>query len=418
MMDAPPPPHTWRFPRSPWLRGAGLVVGKVAEFATAWCGARIHWELRAILKHVDFSRSDGAVFKRISNSWRTCTKFLAAADILPQLRLPSTSRKFAYDFEVHFNPWAEHTVGTEALLHILDFSSRSSKDGATRQSASSFLSSLLRIGLVGDFEFELSAPFEGEEGGERAKVLLIVDDGKVSLNQLLDQANTIVALRPLRRRKSYILRASVGGTMSVEDLLTWLGSEPLQWLRRELISGLALAIEGTIISKGFSSDLVVSGYSVPKRKRSDPLLGDAMAFGKVGDAKVKGRDLMKVTKATTDSSITALPEDQVMRRYFLACRRFFSEVGSLSCAMDGVRVGKVSYLLATVVGRSSQGIAKAALMPPQAPRGSGVPGASASHHPVHREICRIGIAETKPRGLPSSHGEFVFPHDDFVLRCV
>lgn len=277
-----------------------------------WCGARVHWELRTLLQHMEFSRSDGAVFKRISNCWRTWTKLSVGTGVLPQLRLPSRCRKFEYGYEV-FNPWAEDTVGTEALLHILGFVTRSPKDSSMRESAATFLSSLFRFGLAGDFELELSAPWDEGDEGEAAEILVIVDDGKVSLNHFIDQADAIVALRPLRRRRAYMLRGCVGGTILVEELLGWFASEALQWLRNEFIAALAMVIEQTVIARAFTSDPIVSGFSVPKRKRSDSLLDDAVAFGKVGDAKIKGTDLAKVARARNGSSITAFPVDQVMR---------------------------------------------------------------------------------------------------------
>ena len=54
-----------------------------------------------------------------------------------------------------------------------------------------------------------------------------------------------------------------------------------------------------------------------------------------------------------------------MKRYYYGEREFFSGVSSITCALDGIRVGKTEYLFVVLAGRHSNGDIRAACAPPQ-----------------------------------------------------
>jgi len=210
-------------------------------------------------------------------------------------------------------------------------------------------------------EFDLCFIFDSA-GVDSLDCVVVMENGSLKLGDLLDMATHVPGLRScLTRRKQ---KWHVTQRVDVKEFLRQLAShEDVQWVIMDLISMLAVILE----DKGpmtWETDPVRAGYYFPKRKRSDQELDDAVAFGRIGDEEFRPSTMIKFVKSATGSSVARDPENQILLRYFFGSRQFFNDAHSVSVAMDGVRVGKIDYLLSSVVARKNAEV-KAALMPPQ-----------------------------------------------------
>ena len=84
----------------------------------------------------------------------------------------------------------------------------------------------------------------------------------------------------------------------------------------------------------------------------------------MGKAKVSTAALGSVAKVIV-GSVDSEPHEHIMKRYYYGEREFFSGVSSITCALDGIRVGKTEYLFVVLAGRHSNGDIRAACAPPQ-----------------------------------------------------
>ena len=70
----------------------------------------------------------------------------------------------------------------------------------------------------------------------------------------------------------------------------------------------------------------------------------------MGKAKVSTAALGSVAKVIV-GSVDSEPHEHIMKRYYYGEREFFSGVSSITCALDGIRVGKTEYLFVVLAGR-------------------------------------------------------------------
>lgn len=380
-----------RYPSFPRDGGARPAVVKAYQQPDRPPGElHVHWELRTIQACLKFSAAANHTCWWLLDCWHFWFRELQCIDAHHQLQKAGGNLDLCRSLpDLPRNPFAEHTVGTRALVHLLNVWSEA-KDLALVGSAAELRQCMLKRVLRSTLDVRIALPVAG---GRPPRAFEVTIEGcNLRFEGLGDTDDRSASLLFLRCQR---LDGDGSSLISLVDIFQvcmsclgrWL------WFYKQLVAAVSYLFDEGFGECEFDRGPWRAGFTIAPKRRVDLDVSSSLALGKIGDTTGVNSSTMRQVLGGLglcgDRTYEG-GEEQVMMRYWESGRFHFSHCDSLSIAADASEVGGQSLMFVCVCGRAARGLDEgrsfAAWPPPQVVRDARDLGAHRWGEPVAREF--------------------------------